>query len=189
MPRRIRARAWKYFDAAVSLTAGVAFDTIQLFNQYRPNRSFTPRWSDRPLLKSWEKSKPPLGWPRETDSLCPRCVPEIRREILDGRKGYKDLLHAGVHLYAVSVDDAPTARKMVGELGLEYPVLSDAGGGVARAWGVLDETNGIARPATFLIARGGAIAHKEVGHSPSDQPHGYALLEQIKQHLPAETPE
>jgi uncharacterized radical SAM superfamily Fe-S cluster-containing enzyme len=37
------------------------------------------------LLKSWEKSKPPLGWPRQTDSLCPRCVPEIRQQILDGK--------------------------------------------------------------------------------------------------------
>jgi hypothetical protein len=36
-------------------------------------------------LKSWEKTKPPLGWPRETDSLCPRCVPEIRQQILDGK--------------------------------------------------------------------------------------------------------
>jgi uncharacterized radical SAM superfamily Fe-S cluster-containing enzyme len=33
----------------------------------------------------WEKTKPPLGWPRETDSLCPRCVPEIRQQILDGK--------------------------------------------------------------------------------------------------------
>ena len=30
-----------------------------------------PKWSDKPLLKSWEKIKPPLGWPRDTDSLCP----------------------------------------------------------------------------------------------------------------------
>ncbi len=112
-----------------------------------------------------------------------------RKHLAELQKSYKELLHAGVHLYAVSVDDAATAGKMVGELGLEYPVLSDPGGGVARAWGVLDETNGIAKPATFLIARGGGIAHKDVGHSPSDQPHGYALLEQIKQHLRAETPE
>ncbi|HZN04361.1 MAG TPA: radical SAM protein, partial [Candidatus Polarisedimenticolia bacterium] len=26
----------------------------------------------------------PLGWPRTTDSLCPKCVPEIRQQILDG---------------------------------------------------------------------------------------------------------
>ena len=37
------------------------------------------------MLKSWEKQKPKLGWPRETDSLCPKCVPEIRQQILDGK--------------------------------------------------------------------------------------------------------
>ena len=49
------------------------------------NPSFTPKWSDKPLLKSWEKMKPKLGWPRETDSLCPKCIPEIRQQILDGK--------------------------------------------------------------------------------------------------------
>jgi hypothetical protein len=39
--------------------------------------------SEKPLLKSWEKSKPPLGWPRVTDSLCPKCVIEARRKILN----------------------------------------------------------------------------------------------------------
>ena len=113
-----------------------------------------------------------------------------RKHLTELQKSYKDLLHAGVHLYAVSTDDAATARQMAKELGLEYPVLSDPGGGVTRAWGVLDESNGIARPATFLIARGGAVAHRDVGHTPGDQPHGYALLEQIKQHLrTAESPE
>ena len=36
--------------------------------------------------------KPPLGWPRETDSLCPTCVREARQEILDGKRDYKVLL-------------------------------------------------------------------------------------------------
>ncbi len=36
--------------------------------------------------KSWQKVKPPLGWPRETDSLCPPCVREARQAILDGKR-------------------------------------------------------------------------------------------------------
>ncbi len=51
-----------------------------------------PKWSEKPLLKSWQKVKPPLGWPRETDSLCPVCVREARQEILDGKRDYKVLL-------------------------------------------------------------------------------------------------
>ena len=46
--------------------------------------SFTPKWSDKPLLKSYLKEKPPLGWPRTTDSLCPKCVPDIRNKIVNG---------------------------------------------------------------------------------------------------------
>jgi MoaA/NifB/PqqE/SkfB family radical SAM enzyme len=70
-------------DTAICASARAAFDCIQFFNRYRPNPSFTPKWADQPLLKSWEKSKPKLGWPRETDWLCPKCVVEAREKILD----------------------------------------------------------------------------------------------------------
>ena len=56
-----------------------------------PNPAFTPAWSEKPMLKSWEKSKPPLGWPRQTDSLCPKCVREAREVILSGEVDYSIL--------------------------------------------------------------------------------------------------
>jgi tetraether lipid synthase len=86
----------KYFDRAITATAGVAFDSVQFFNKYRPNPSFTPKWSDKPLLKSWQKTKPQLGWPRETDSLCPGCVKEARDRILSGDQDWKSLLNEKV---------------------------------------------------------------------------------------------
>src|SRR5213076_1919628 len=52
--------------------------------------------SDKPLLKSYEKTKPPLGWPRETDSLCPTCTREARQAILDGKKDVSVLLNEKV---------------------------------------------------------------------------------------------
>jgi uncharacterized radical SAM superfamily Fe-S cluster-containing enzyme len=79
-------------DYVVCKTAAVAFDTIQIFNKYNPNPNFTPKWSDKPLLKSWEKSKPTLGWPRQTDSLCPGCVKEARDAIFEGKKDWRDLM-------------------------------------------------------------------------------------------------
>ena len=69
---------------------------IQFFNKHNPNPSFTPKWSDKPLLKSWEKSKPTLGWPRTTDSLCPDCVKEARDAIINGKKDWTDLVHEKV---------------------------------------------------------------------------------------------
>lgn len=83
----------KYVEKALSIAANGAWLVFNRLNQIRRNPSFTPQWSDKPLLKSWEKSKPPLGWPRETDSLCPRCIPEIRKEILDGKKPVEVLIH------------------------------------------------------------------------------------------------
>jgi 7,8-dihydro-6-hydroxymethylpterin dimethyltransferase len=86
----------KYAEKAVAVTAGAAWNVFDLFNRISQNPSFTPKWSDKPLLKSYEKSKPPLGWPRETDSLCPRCIPEIRQKIVDGEIDYKILLNEPV---------------------------------------------------------------------------------------------
>ncbi len=74
----------KYAEKALSYTANAAWLAFDKLNQIKRNESFTPAWSEKPLLKSWEKAKPPLGWPRETDSLCPKCIPEIRKKILDG---------------------------------------------------------------------------------------------------------
>ena len=96
MPRHQPKTAWKYFDGAVCSAAGRVFDLIQFFNKYRPSPSFTPKWSDKPLLKSWQKTKPKLGWPRETDSLCPRCVVEARQRILDGEEDYQILINEKV---------------------------------------------------------------------------------------------
>src|SRR6202049_2467110 len=75
----------KHLEKAVAVAANAAWFVFDQLNSIRPNPSFTPKWSDKPLLKSWEKQKPKLGWPRETDSLCPKCVPEIRQQILDGK--------------------------------------------------------------------------------------------------------
>jgi len=82
----------KYVDQAVCSTAAVVFDTVQFFNKYRPGPTFIPKWSDKPLLKSWQKTKPQLGWPRQTDSLCPECVKEARAKIMNGDENWQSLL-------------------------------------------------------------------------------------------------
>ncbi|MBF8305703.1 MAG: molybdenum cofactor biosynthesis protein [Acidobacteria bacterium] len=81
----------KYLDKGISLAAGAAWNAVQFFNQFKPNNSFTPKWTDKPLLKSYQKTKPTLGWPRTTDSLCPTCVREARERILSGEQDWKTL--------------------------------------------------------------------------------------------------
>ena len=83
----------KYAEKGLSVAANGAWFLYDKYNSITEQPSFTPNWSDKPLLKSDEKVKHPLGWPRETDSLCPVCVREARQEILDGKKDYKILLN------------------------------------------------------------------------------------------------
>ena len=86
----------KYVEKAVTMAASGAWFVMERLNRVKPNPSPKPKWSDKPLLKSYEKSKPPLGWPRTTDSLCPKCIPEIRQQILDGHLPTEILLNEKV---------------------------------------------------------------------------------------------
>ena len=86
----------KYAEKGLSIAANGAWMVFNSLNKIKQEPSFTPAWSDKPLLKSYQKTKPPLGWPRETDSLCPTCVREARQAILDGKKDVSVLLNEKV---------------------------------------------------------------------------------------------
>ncbi|MFL6276127.1 MAG: radical SAM protein [Blastocatellia bacterium] len=90
------AKAIKFVEKGLAVTANALWHVYEPLNRIKPNPSFTPKWSDKPLLKSYEKTKPPLGWPRTTDSLCPKCVPEIRQQIIDGKLPHEILLNEKV---------------------------------------------------------------------------------------------
>ena len=119
MSNNITPKLRRSFDYALCKTAGAAFHAVQFFNSFRPNPSFTPKWSDKPLLKSWEKTKPTLGFPRQTDSLCPDCVKETRKAILDGQKDWRDLMQEKVGEIKVSRyfgDDGSVAELSSGSM-------------------------------------------------------------------------
>ncbi|MDH3492900.1 MAG: radical SAM protein [Acidobacteriota bacterium] len=86
-------RPVKHFEKGLTYIAKGAFGAVRAVNQYKPNPSFTPKWSDKPLLKSWQKTKPTLGFPRTTDSLCPNCVIEARESILSGESDVSILIN------------------------------------------------------------------------------------------------
>src|SRR6202453_4201815 len=86
----------KYVEKAAVAAAKASWVVFDRLKRIKPGVSPTPKWSDKPLLKSYEKSKPPLGWPRSTDSLCPKCVPEIRQQILDGKLPHEVLMNEKV---------------------------------------------------------------------------------------------
>ena len=65
--------------------ADLAWRAVQAINTRLPEGELpNPKWAPGRIAKSRERSAPPLGFPRETDSLCPQCVPELRREIVEG---------------------------------------------------------------------------------------------------------
>jgi uncharacterized radical SAM superfamily Fe-S cluster-containing enzyme len=70
---------------AVSKLADIGWKAFQAVNSALPEgKSIQPEWAAEPLLKSYERTAPPLGFPRETDSLCPSCVKQVRNGVING---------------------------------------------------------------------------------------------------------
>jgi len=59
-------------------------------SESRAGKKPTPNWAPAQLQS--RRSRPPLGFPRRTDSLCPACVKEVRQSILDGQTDWKILI-------------------------------------------------------------------------------------------------
>ncbi len=88
---------WKPLELALTGGARLLWPAVQAVNRRVDSAPFQPKWADRPLLKSSERSKPQFGWPRTTDSLCPTCVREARSRILSGEQELASLVdeHVG----------------------------------------------------------------------------------------------
>ncbi len=71
--------------AALRIAANALWPLVRAYNTRFERASPHPKWAPAPLQKRRERTFPPLGWPRETDSLCPKCVVEVRTAILEGR--------------------------------------------------------------------------------------------------------
>jgi len=78
----------------LSNLSGVAWKAFQSVNTLLPEgEAIRPTWAPGPLLKSYERSAPPLGFPRETDSLCPTCVKEVRTAVISGETPLETLMY------------------------------------------------------------------------------------------------
>ena len=85
-----------FVSSTLRHAASLAWEAFQSVNTRIPDSpSPHPDWAPGPLPKSYERSKPPLGWPRETDSLCPDCVIEVRDAIVAGTRNIEELLIGG----------------------------------------------------------------------------------------------
>src|SRR2546430_8842479 len=85
------------FAAAVQGLAEFWWRAFQTVNTRLPESpSPEPSWAPGPLLKRPQRTKPLLGWPRETDSLCPTCVVETRTAIINGERDVAELVNGHV---------------------------------------------------------------------------------------------
>jgi tetraether lipid synthase len=90
IPRRMNL--WKPVELFVTGAARLAWPGFQAVNHRFTSEGFQPPWAPGPLLKSHERTKPQLGWPRTTDSLCPICVRETRSRVLSGEQSLESLV-------------------------------------------------------------------------------------------------
>lgn len=83
----------KLLDRAAVRTAKIAWPIFQSLNRlFKDGKSIWPKWAPGPLQKSYEKTRPKLGYPRKTDSLCPKCVVETRESIIKGETDHRILV-------------------------------------------------------------------------------------------------
>ena len=83
----------KFFYSAVRVAAEGMWTVGRAIDRRYAEGSFQPKWAPAPLIKARERSKPTLGFPRETDSLCPGCVKEVREQILSGEADWSVLVN------------------------------------------------------------------------------------------------
>jgi len=97
-------------------------------------------------------------YPADFTFICPT-------EVAGFSKLAEDFAAENAAILGVSVDSLDSHRSWAEELGgLNYPLLSDVDKELSRAYGVLDEKEGVSMRATFIINPAGIIAYQVVSH-------------------------
>ena len=82
------------------------------------------------------------------------------------------------------MDTVEESKPVITSLGLSFPILSDADLAVAKTYGVVDEDNGIAWPAVFVVTPGGRIAWRSLSETYKVRPGVSAILAASKSAKP-----
>jgi peroxiredoxin len=106
--------------------------------------------------------------------MTPGCTLEMR-SLNASLPQFKEM---GVQVFGISVQDVKSKREFCDKEGLQFPLLADVGGKVARQYGVLAPA-GIAQRVTFIIAPNGQIA--SVITNVNVAAHGEQVLGMLKE--------
>ena len=86
-------------------------------------------------------------------------------------EAYPQFAERNVSLAAVSSDGVEDARGMAEFSGADFPILSDADSGVAKAYRIFDlHGDGVAAPATFILNSDAEIVSFHVGQTIAERP-------------------
>ncbi len=93
-----RGPVWRWAGSSlVSSASDLLWRTFQAVNgRISQGELPHPHWAPGRILKSRQRTSPPLGFPRVTDSLCPRCVPEARAQVLSGALDVSEITNGHV---------------------------------------------------------------------------------------------
>jgi peroxiredoxin (alkyl hydroperoxide reductase subunit C) len=97
-------------------------------------------------------------YPADFTFICPT-------EVTGFNKMAKEFSSENAAILGASVDSIDSHRAWAEELGgLEYPLLSDEDKTLSRAYGVLNEKEGVSLRATFIINPAGVISYQVASH-------------------------
>jgi alkyl hydroperoxide reductase subunit AhpC len=98
-------------------------------------------------------------YPADFTFICPT-------EVIGFSKFAGEFRAEAAEILGVSVDSVESHRKWAEELGgVEYPLLSDETKAVSRAYGVLDEKEGVCLRATVIINPSGDVTYLVISHT------------------------
>ena len=127
------------------------------------------------LASLWEKQKVVVVFYR--GGWCPHC----QKQLGDLQKNQMQFAKADAIIVGITSDSVEDVNKTRDKLALNYELYSDPGLKVISLWGVEDVGNGIARPATFVVERGGTVTYRKIGKSPADHPSVDELIAALEQ--------
>jgi peroxiredoxin len=90
------------------------------------------------------------------------------KEMQGYQAGISQFVDSNTVVFGISLDDVETNKKFADSLGLEFALLSDPSGEVAKKYGVYNAERNIASRTTFVIDKEGKITHTEEGSAAID---------------------
>ena len=97
-------------------------------------------------------------------------------QLVQLQESIEDFEDNEIGLVAISVDPVEVSARMKAENKLTYPLLSDVGAPVIKAYDVFDPLPRISKPAAFVVDPEGVVRWKRVGENKMDVNFGVEIL-------------